>query len=123
VRVQLGIFIRSYYVLIMGFFARSVVWRFWCVCCKCCLSIVGMFSGVRVRKSFPLPFSPIIYKRSSSPPFMLYAQPISSSLFRSCADFMTRDIMTRASLRLRVRQILISWNLFPREYWRNSNCV
>jgi hypothetical protein len=28
VRVQLGIFIRSYYVLIMGFFARSVVWRF-----------------------------------------------------------------------------------------------
>jgi hypothetical protein len=26
--VQLGIFSRSYYVLIMGFLPRSVVWRF-----------------------------------------------------------------------------------------------
>jgi hypothetical protein len=32
----------SYYVII-GFFARSVVWRFWYVCCKRCLSVVCMF--------------------------------------------------------------------------------
>jgi hypothetical protein len=40
---QLGIFSRSYYVLIMGFLARSVVWRFQCVCSKSCLSIVCQY--------------------------------------------------------------------------------
>jgi hypothetical protein len=45
--VQLGIFSRSYYVLLfMGFLARSVLWRCGCVCCKPCLSVYPPYSSV-----------------------------------------------------------------------------
>jgi hypothetical protein len=48
------VFIGSCYVFLMGFFHRSVLWR-WCMCCwERCLSTVCMSSCVGVAKTVKL---------------------------------------------------------------------